>query len=662
MKRIVLAGVVCLVVFVSLWLIASSSADTEDVKTFAGQGKESKPLPGSQISLQQVISEPRFAFAAVCEASNKSNGEMREIGVISTVQKFNIVELLTPKGQQSGEINMAYRYFDISDRRERAIKKGERIIWLVSKRRPPSFPKHEGHKALADTPQNRKVVRETVIKFNKALELLVREAISLPIRDTRGPGKNDQNPTGLNFSQILGLAGQKADVKNFTKEHYLYERDVKILARKQKFWALCALLDHQNVDAKIWAVRGLKRMAAVGAVPALLAAAKSNNYFVTGSENATIHATFRRTLKQALQKITGLSLTPKGLKVTTYPKPSQPKIILSDNDPFYFREEVDFKKVEDWLQNKFLSKGTPLAAQPAKTDIDKKNFRIELSDQDAARPGLLPIGLYTTSEHPGAKWVYEHASKGLIPRGYNQLVGRMEGRYSNKDEFTVTDYTLEGNRITAHIQYIRARPEGNYKKAVYLLANIPQNLPPGQYEVVIELAEHVRFGNWYRIVAYEHLNCTFTVPAPSTTQAAKEWGEPVEGVQVRLRADKMVWKAGELPIVKADVRNTGRRDLYLPYCYFQAEVEVDGRSYRHTGPSNILRPDHGPYVRHREDIEIYLYLRCWTAVNNLRQELRLKPGRNTIQVAFYAEPDNGQRIRVLSNPVEIEIQAGGPAD
>ena len=148
---------------------------------------------------------------------------------------------------------------------------------------------------------------------------------------------------------------------------------------------------------------------------------------------------------------------------------------------------------------------------------------------------------------------------------------------------------------------------------------------------------------------------TAAVKTPAA-QAGEEWGKPVEGVQVRLRADKKVWKAGELPIVKADVRNTGQRDLYLPYCYFQAEVEVDGSSYRHTGPSNILRPDHGPYVRHREDIEIYLYLRCWTAVNNLRQELRLKPGRNMIRVAFYAEPDNGQRIRVVSNPVEIEIQ------
>ncbi len=144
--------------------------------------------------------------------------------------------------------------------------------------------------------------------------------------------------------------------------------------------------------------------------------------------------------------------------------------------------------------------------------------------------------------------------------------------------------------------------------------------------------------------------------AAQTTVQANEWGEPVEGVQIQLRADKQVWKVGETPILKADVHNTGKRDLYLPYCYFQAEVEVDGRSYRWTGPSNILRPDHGPYARQREDIEIYLHLHSWTAVGDFRQQLGLKPGRYVIRVAFYAKPDDGQPIRAVSNPVEIEIQ------
>ena len=65
-------------------------------------------LPGSQISTERAVSEPEFAFAAVCEAVNKSIGERNKRGVIRATQKFKIVELLTPKGPQSGEINMAY--------------------------------------------------------------------------------------------------------------------------------------------------------------------------------------------------------------------------------------------------------------------------------------------------------------------------------------------------------------------------------------------------------------------------------------------------------------------------------------------------------------------------------------------------------------------------
>jgi len=43
----------------------------------------------------------------------------------------------------------------------------------------------------------------------------------------------------------------------------------------------------------------------------------------------------------------------------------------------------------------------------------------------------------------------------------------------------------------------------------------------------------------------------------------KGWGEVVEGVQCRLRSDKMVWKESEIPTFKADVRNRGLRRLEL---------------------------------------------------------------------------------------------------
>lgn len=157
--------------------------------------------------------------------------------------------------------------------------------------------------------------------------------------------------------------------------------------------------------------------------------------------------------------------------------------------------------------------------QPVETDIGKKDFRIELHDKDAIKPGLLPIGPYPMNEYPGAKRIYVKATKGQIPRGHYQMVGRMGGHYSRDDEIEVTEYKRQGNRITAHIRYIRAKPQASYKKVVYLLADIPQNLPPGSYNVVITLAEYLREGDKIifapktAIRAFQQLTCTFDVPA-----------------------------------------------------------------------------------------------------------------------------------------------------
>jgi beta-lactamase regulating signal transducer with metallopeptidase domain len=162
-------------------------------------------------------------------------------------------------------------------------------------------------------------------------------------------GGAGQQTTGLGLSVLLKLSGQQKDIDAFTDDHRYFERDVKRLAKDKKTWALCALLDHENVDAKIYTARGLRQLADPGSVPVLLAAAKRNNYVVEGSESATLHSIYRSTIKDAMEKITGEQLTPAGLRVTTYPEPGKPKVIRSEDDPSHFREEVDFAKVEKWL-------------------------------------------------------------------------------------------------------------------------------------------------------------------------------------------------------------------------------------------------------------------------------------------------------------------------
>jgi hypothetical protein len=120
-------------------------------------------------------------------------------------------------------------------------------------------------------------------------------------------------------------------------------------SKDKKTWALCALLDHENVDAKIYTPTVFNNWLIRHSVPVLLAAAKRNYYAVEGSESATVHAIYRSTLKKAMEKIIGEQLTPAGLRLTTYSEPGKPKVIRSEDDPSHFREEVDFAKVEKWL-------------------------------------------------------------------------------------------------------------------------------------------------------------------------------------------------------------------------------------------------------------------------------------------------------------------------
>jgi hypothetical protein len=135
------------------------------------------------------------------------------------------------------------------------------------------------------------------------------------------------------------------------------------------------------------------------------------------------------------------------------------------------------------------------------------------------------------------------------------------------------------------------------------------------------------------------------------------WGEAVEGVQVRLVADKVQWKADEWPILRAEIRNEGTRNLVTDSLGEYADLEVDGEWFNvlehltaDVGPGTLA-----PGARH-DDITI-LFNRAWQTGKDKRR-LKLAPGKHTVRVAFTAQPtdkDAGEPIRIISNAVEIEI-------
>jgi hypothetical protein len=149
---------------------------------------------------------------------------------------------------------------------------------------------------------------------------------------------------------------------------------------------------------------------------------------------------------------------------------------------------------------------------------------------------------------------------------------------------------------------------------------------------------------------------------PNSAPSEKaEWGKPVEGVQVRLRAMKTKWQSDERPELWADIRNDGKRELPVAATQNHCDLEMDGVWFRWAKgksdeASSTLSPD-------REYDSILVELGGdWRSIDN-NEGLKINEGKHKLRVAFVASPENNlttQPIRIISNSFEIEIAAGPP--
>ena len=154
--------------------------------------------------------------------------------------------------------------------------------------------------------------------------------------------------------------------------------------------------------------------------------------------------------------------------------------------------------------------------------------------------------------------------------------------------------------------------------------------------------------------------------APVSPADQVAWGEPVEGVSVRLRADKKRWTTNETPTFKLDVRNQGQRELATTLSQELGRLHVDGVGYGWTGPIDLMGSGPPP-GREYHDIPVSPGS-YWKAAQEWRDKtqapppqipLKLLPGKHTIRFApvirdltLKPEPQNNY---VPSNPVEIEM-------
>jgi len=135
------------------------------------------------------------------------------------------------------------------------------------------------------------------------------------------------------------------------------------------------------------------------------------------------------------------------------------------------------------------------------------------------------------------------------------------------------------------------------------------------------------------------------------------WGEPTDGVQCRLRVDSHSWPQGTAPKLFADLHNQGKRDLSVALESESWELEIDGKWHKpgafRTGLRRYL-----PLARGQRQLNVEVWI-------DPNKKLRhLTPGTHTLRVARILssalEAPVKERIRVVSNPVEIEIVAAEP--
>jgi len=137
-------------------------------------------------------------------------------------------------------------------------------------------------------------------------------------------------------------------------------------------------------------------------------------------------------------------------------------------------------------------------------------------------------------------------------------------------------------------------------------------------------------------------------PLAKSAWSGPTWGEAVEGLQCRLRAEKRIWNLTETPTFKFDIRNQGKRTFtFWPAHKLElCQIEFDGKWHRWPSPI-MIDSQLWPLVPGARYSGVTIEL-------DKRFKIELTPGRHVVRIAFSLEG-----VRVVSNPVGIKIL---PAD
>ncbi|MEX0675829.1 MAG: hypothetical protein WD063_02060, partial [Pirellulales bacterium] len=183
-------------------------------------------------------------------------------------------------------------------------------------------------------------------------------------------------------------------------------------------------------------------------------------------------------------------------------------------------------------------------------------------------------------------------------------------------------------------------------------------------------------------------------PQPDQLPEESVWGQPVEGLSLRLRAEKKLWHGNVAPRLRVHLRYLGDRRLLTSANATLYQLEVDDVWYGANDDVSklveVVAPNADPFTTKEIPAELEIEADrpakslpvlmdsswrtahanelsgaqhggsgIWLPSDLQRQPLKLAPGKHTVRLAIFALPTHAGGwptvVRAVSNPVEIEI-------
>jgi beta-lactamase regulating signal transducer with metallopeptidase domain/HEAT repeat protein len=139
--------------------VAALRARPADVPAKEPAAEAGLLLPGSRTTMESALGTAGRILVAG-EALEDTSASQDEIGVGQAIQRFKVLERLEGAAGGEKEVEIRYTQLSLREAKERLVKKGERVLWVVQQEptSPDRLVRWSGVKAWADTAENRQAL------------------------------------------------------------------------------------------------------------------------------------------------------------------------------------------------------------------------------------------------------------------------------------------------------------------------------------------------------------------------------------------------------------------------------------------------------------------------------------------------------------------------